>query len=141
LRPLNALQNLRDLWNNMPFFDEPSPECQMFLSGCSGLSQSVSESWISVLSARICVWLVLQAAESDFYAIIAVVCTSFCAVNVGTHKRSIAYPDGDPRYSYISDGNCMCARTFGLYSNCFTVIPIWFGFLRSIYGHRAPLNK
>lgn len=79
-----------------------------------GTKEAMQQNPMDFLSSpglAICVWLVLQAAESDFYAIIAVVCTSFCAVNVGTHKRSIAYPDGDPRYSYISDGNCMRARS------------------------------
>ena len=59
---------------------------------------------------RICIWLVLQAADSEFYSIIATVCTSWVPVNVGTSKRSMCYPDGNGKLPYVNDGNCMCAR-------------------------------
>lgn len=63
---------------------------------------------------RIAIWLIFQGTESEFYNILATVCTSWVPVNLGTSRRSIAYPDGNTKHAYVNDGNCMCARTLTL---------------------------
>ncbi|CAK9065014.1 unnamed protein product, partial [Durusdinium trenchii] len=60
---------------------------------------------------RICIWLVLQCAEQDFFSLLAVVCSSWSPVNIATSKRSVAYPSGNTALAYVAEANCMCARS------------------------------
>ncbi|CAK9063094.1 unnamed protein product [Durusdinium trenchii] len=59
----------------------------------------------------ICIWLVLQCAEQDFFSLLAVVCSSWSPVNIATSKRSVAYPSGNTALAYVAEANCMCARS------------------------------
>ena len=60
---------------------------------------------------RLCVWLILSAAEDDFLLVLAVVCTSFCAINKGTNRRDALVPYGDPAKNYVAQGNLLLERS------------------------------
>ena len=63
---------------------------------------------------RICIWLVLQCAEKDFFGLLAIVCSSWVPVNIATSKRSVALPEGNISLNYVANANCMCSRFLGL---------------------------
>lgn len=58
------------------------------------------------------IWLILQGKPSELYSMLAVVCSSWSAVNVGTSKRCIANAAGDTSLLYVAEANSMCARLF-----------------------------
>lgn len=51
---------------------------------------------------------------SDALYIIAVVCSSWSAVNLSTSKRDVLTPYGDISLASVRSGNCMVARPWGL---------------------------
>ena len=67
---------------------------------------------------RICIWLILNCEEKDFFSLLTTVCTSWTPVNVGTSKRSILLPSGAPHLAYVQDGNSMCERCLGWFGGC-----------------------
>ena len=71
----------------------------------------------SYVHIRLAMTAILNAREDSYVAVFAVVCTSFTAVNVGTHKRSPLNPEGDVSLGYVRTGNLLLARKLGLQSN------------------------
>ena len=59
---------------------------------------------------RLCVWAILSAKLDRFVVLIAMVCTSFSAVNRATNRRDILTPYGDASRDYVVLGNCMLER-------------------------------
>ena len=55
-------------------------------------------------------WCLLNAAE-EFTSWLAVVCTSFSSMNVGTSKRSPVTPWGDQDRPHVVLGNLLMSRT------------------------------
>lgn len=60
---------------------------------------------------RLCVWTLLNCDPTGFAAMLAVVCTSFSSINVGTSKRSPVTPLGDVGLAYVRVGNMLMARS------------------------------
>lgn len=52
---------------------------------------------------RLAVWVLLNSNPQGVFTLLAVVCTSFSAVNVATSKRSPATPMGDCSLPYVRD--------------------------------------
>lgn len=59
---------------------------------------------------RLAVWALLQADPGNCFALIAVVCTSWCHINSGTHRRSVLFPEGRTELGYVRSGNEMMSR-------------------------------
>ena len=59
---------------------------------------------------RLAVWALLQADPGNCFALIAVVCTSWCHINSGTHRRSLLFPEGRTELGYVRSGNEMMSR-------------------------------
>ena len=55
----------------------------------------------------------LNAKPGQSLVVIAVVCSSFVAVNAGTHKRSPLNPLGDTSRPTVALGNELVSRIFG----------------------------
>ena len=56
-------------------------------------------------------WALMNTSPSGCLVWLAVVCTSFSAVNVGRSKRSATTPWGDTNLSYVNLGNLLLSRT------------------------------
>lgn len=50
---------------------------------------------------RLAVWVLLNTDPAGFFALLAVVSTSFSAVNAGTHQRSPATPYGNTSLPHV----------------------------------------
>jgi hypothetical protein len=59
---------------------------------------------------------ILNATPGDFCVLIALVCSSWTAVNAGTSKRSVTNARGDESVQSVRRGNCMLARTLCWFS-------------------------
>ena len=79
--------------------------------------------YICTLIVRICIWLVLQCSEDNFFCLLALVCSSWTPVNAGTSKRSLVLPSGNELLAYVCDGNSMCERSLGSCRSQGTVDP------------------
>lgn len=66
---------------------------------------------IMAYDPRLCIWTLLNCDPTGFGAMLAVVCTSFSSINVGTSKRSPSTPYGDEGLAYIRLGNMLMARS------------------------------
>ena len=54
--------------------------------------------------------MVLHCCEDSFFVVLAVVCTSFAAINQGTNCRSALVPYGDTSKEYVCVGNTLLER-------------------------------
>ena len=50
---------------------------------------------------RLAIWTLLQADPDNFFCLIAVVCTSFAAINQGTARRTPTTPWGDVSLAHV----------------------------------------
>lgn len=55
-------------------------------------------------------WLVLQAKESEFFVLLATVCSSWVHINCGTSRRSQLFPEGREDLEYVRQANTMASR-------------------------------
>ncbi len=55
---------------------------------------------------RLAIWCVLSARKGSFFALFAVVCTSFAAINIATSGRSAVCPWGDLQKPYVKASSC-----------------------------------
>ena len=62
------------------------------------------------MCCRLAVWVLLNGNPSGCLVWLAVVCSSFCCVNVGTSKRSPTTPWGNTDLGYVNLGNCLLSR-------------------------------
>ena len=60
----------------------------------------------------------ILAATVGAFIHFGAVCTSYCWINAGTHKRSRANPDGDTRYPYVRDGTQLASLTAAMCILC-----------------------
>ena len=90
---------------------------------------------------RLAMASILNAKRYNALVLIAVVCSSFVAVNAGTHKRSPLNPEGDVSLPSVQLGNELVCRNFGIGLECFgvsclyTVYHTGFWSYRSLYGN------
>ena len=59
---------------------------------------------------RLCLSALLNAKPGAFTALMAIVCSSWCAINMGTSGRHVAHPLGFDR-DYVLQANLMAARS------------------------------
>ena len=52
---------------------------------------------------RLALWVIMNGDPRGFFCLIAVVCTSFSAINVGTSLRSACTPFGDTTKEYVRE--------------------------------------
>lgn len=64
-------------------------------------------------------------AENGFLCWLAVVCSSFVAVNLATSKRSPACPYGDVRLPHVKLGNCLLSRSILVAMVCTCLGATW----------------
>ena len=50
---------------------------------------------------RLCIWVLLNTDASGFFLLLAVVCTTFSAINVATSRRTPSTPFGDTSLQYV----------------------------------------
>ena len=60
---------------------------------------------------RLCVWAVLNMKPNASLLVMAVVCSSWSRINVGTSRRSILLPEGWQKLQYVTTANSMMSRT------------------------------
>ena len=54
---------------------------------------------------------VLNMKFDSGFCLIGLLCSSFVAINAGTHLRSLINPLGDESRSHVRLGNCLASRT------------------------------
>ena len=64
----------------------------------------------SINTDRLAIWLILQGRPSEFFCLMAVVCSSWVPTNAGTSRRCVAYAEGKVELPYIAAANCMVSR-------------------------------
>ena len=82
-----------------------------FKCTCRLVSGILQCTYLYSVQLRLCVWLILSAAEDDFLLVLAVVCTSFCAINKGSNRRDALVPYGDQAKNYVAQGNLLLERS------------------------------
>ena len=63
---------------------------------------------------RLAMTCLLNAKPGDAIVVIGVVCSSFVAVNAGTHKRNPLNPLGDTSIPAVRLGNELVSRSLGV---------------------------
>lgn len=86
--------------------------CAFSQRGYDARAFDITRSRLHDLTTNMGVMLALLSVmdlPSGGMAHFGLVCKSYCWINSGTHKRSVAFPMGDTTLQYVMDGNTVAA--------------------------------
>lgn len=63
---------------------------------------------------RLAVATILNAKHDQFTCLMAIVCSSWTTINMGTSGRHVAHPAGREELEYVANANKMAARSFSI---------------------------
>lgn len=107
----------RPVWSFIwPWICVPSPQHKIKDLKCYSLSLCfllVNIPQILTWDPRLALAAVTNAKFDKCFCLCGLLRRSFCGVNKGTHARPPWDPLGNTSYSYVREGNQLCARTLG----------------------------